>query len=104
MRLRKFFSEMETFIKSYYIEPDQIVVSTNNKNYDEEIDQNVKFVPDSEIEESRPTAENHKHDGNDSMEVILETQTQVIPETQGIGNTQTVPETQTFSKVIVIDD
>ena len=71
MRLRKFFSEMETFnIKSYYIEPDQIVVSTNNKNYDEEIDQNVKFVPDSEIEESRPTAENHKHDGNDLMEVI----------------------------------
>ena len=64
----------------------------------------MEFVPDSEIEESQPTAENHKHDGNDSMEVILETQTQVIPETQGIGNTQTVPETQNFSKVIVIDD
>ena len=66
----KVFSEMETFIKSFYIEPDQIVVSTNNKNYDEEIDLDVEFVPDSEIEESQPTAENHKHDGNDSMEVI----------------------------------
>ena len=92
----KVFSEMETFIKSYYIEPDRIVVSTNNENYNEEIDLDVEFVPDSEIEESQPTAENHEHDGNDdSMEVIPETQTQVIPETQGISNTQTVPETQT---------
>ena len=54
--------------------------------------------------ESQPIAENHKHHGNDLMEVIPETQTQVIPETQGIRNTQTVPETQTFSEVIVIDD
>ena len=30
--------------------------------------------------------------------------TQVIPETQGIGNRQTVPETQNRSEVIVIDD
>ena len=82
-----------------------VVVSTNNENYNEEIDLDVEFVPDSEIEESQHTAENHEHDGNDdSMEVIPETQTQVIPETQGIGNTQTVPETQTFSEVIVIDD
>ena len=54
---------------------------------------------------SQPNAKNHEHhDGNDSLEVIPETQTQVIPETQGISNTQTVPETQTFSEVIVIDD
>ena len=38
---------METFIKSYYIEPGQIVVSTNDKNYNEEIDLDVEFVPDS---------------------------------------------------------
>ena len=68
----KIFSEMETFIKCFYIEPDQIVVSTNNKNYDEGIDLDVEFVPDSEIEESQPIAENHEHDGNDSMEVIPE--------------------------------
>ena len=73
----KVFSEIETFIKSYYIEPDQIVVSTNNKNYDEEIDLDVEFVPDSEIEESQPTAKNYEHDDNDSLEVIHETQTQV---------------------------
>ena len=39
------------------------------------------------------------------MEVIPEeTQTQVIPETQGISNTQTVPETETFSEFVFIDD
>ena len=43
----KVFSKMETFIKSYYIEPGQIVVSTNDKNYNEEIDLDVEFVPDS---------------------------------------------------------
>ena len=39
-----------------------------------------------------------------SRELIPETQTQVIPETQDIGNTQTIPETQIDrSSVIVVD-
>ena len=39
-----------------------------------------------------------------SQELIPETQTQVIPETQDIGNTQTIPETQIDrASVIVID-
>ena len=39
------------------------------------------------------------------QELIPETQTQVIPETQDIGNTQTIPETQIDrANVIVIDD
>ena len=55
--------------------------------------------------ESQPIAENHEHDGNDLMEVIPETQTQVIPETQGIRNTQTVPvHTQYQKPEIVVDD
>ena len=39
-----------------------------------------------------------------SQELIPETQTQVSPETQDIGNTQTIPETQIDrASVIVID-
>ena len=38
-----------------YIKPDQIVVLTNNKNYNEEIDLDVEFFPDSEIEERKST-------------------------------------------------
>ena len=40
-----------------------------------------------------------------SQELIPETQAQVIPETQNIGNIQTIPETQIDrANVIVIDD
>ena len=57
---REIFFRSGNIYQSYYIEPDQIVVLTNNKNYDEKIDLDVEFVPDLGIEESQPTAENHE--------------------------------------------
>ena len=45
------------------------------------------------------------HGDATSQELLPETQTQVIPETQDIGNTQTITETQiNCANVIVIDD
>ena len=57
---------------------------------------------ESEVEASQAAQDRR---GTTSLELKLETQTQVIPETQDIGNTQTIPETQIDrANVIVIDD
>ena len=80
------------------MEPDKIVVEKKDK----EIDFDVEYVPESEMEASQ--AAQDRGDAT-SQELIPETQTQVIPETQDIGNTQTIPETQIDrANVIVIDD
>ena len=90
---------MEDLLRSYYIEPDKIVVE---KRKDKEIDFDVEFVPESEMEGSK--AAQDRGDAT-SQKLIPETQTQVIPETQDIGNTQTIPETQIDrANVITIDD
>ena len=89
---------MEDLLRSYYVEPDKIAVEKKDK----EIGFDVEYVPESEIEASQAA-----QDCGDatSQELIPETQTQVIPETQDIGNTQTIPETQIDrANVIVIDD
>ena len=89
---------MEDLLRSYYVEPDKIVVEKKDK----EIDFDIEYVPESEMEASQAA-----HDRGDatSQELISETQTQVIPETQDIRNTQTIPETQIDrANVIVIDD
>jgi len=70
--------------KSYYIEPDKIVAK--NQQIDD-TDFEVEYVPETALSQE---------------EVIMETQeTQVVPETQDIGNTQIIPETQ---NIIIIDD
>lgn len=92
------FEKMEDLLRSYYVEPDKIVVEKKDK----EIDFDVEYVPESEMEASQ--AAQDRGDAT-SQELIPETQTQVIPETQDIGNTQTIPETQIDrANVIVIDD
>ena len=90
------FERMEDLLRSYYVEPDKIVVEKKDK----EIDFDVEYVPESEMEASQADCGDAT-----SQELIPETQTQVIPETQDIGNTQTIPETQIDrTNVIVIDD
>ena len=80
------------------MEPDKIVVEKKDKD----VDFDVEYVPDSEMEASQ--AGQDRRDVT-SQELIPETQTQVILETQDIGNTQTIPETQTDrANVIVVDD
>ena len=92
------FEKMEDLLRSYYVEPDKIVVEKKDK----EIDFDVEYVPKSEMEASQ--AAQDRGDGT-SQKLIPETQTQVIPETQDIGNTQTIPETQIDrANVIAIDD
>ena len=92
------FEKMEDLLRSYYVEPDKIVVEKKDK----EIDFDVEYVSESEMEASQ--AAQDRGDAT-SQELIPETQTQVIPETQDIGNTQTIPETQIDrANIIVIDD
>ena len=81
------FEKMESFIRSYYIEPDKIATDDNRRIDD--IDFDVEYWPESETE-------THSFE-----ECVPETQTEVIPETQDIGYTQVIPETQ---DVIVIED
>ena len=69
---------------------------------DKEIDFDVDYIPESEMEASQAA---HNRGEATSQELILETQTQVIPETQDIGNIQNIPETQIDrGNIIVIDD
>ena len=92
------FEKMEDLLRSYYVEPDKIVVEKKDKK----IDFDVEYVPESEMEASQVAQD--RGDAT-SQELIPETQTQVIPATQDIGNTQTIPETQIDrANVIVIDD
>ena len=91
------FEKMEDLLRSYYVEPDKIVVEKKDK----EIDFDVEYVPESEMEASQ--AAQDRGDAT-SQELIPETQTQVVPETQDIGNTRTIAQTQIDrASVIVID-
>ena len=93
------FEEMESLVNSYYIEPDQIVAEEGEDDEEgegDEIDLDIELVPESEIEETQ-----EEISAPTSVDVVPETQTQTVPETQDIGNTQIIPETQ---DVIVIDD
>lgn len=93
------FEEMENLVNSYYIEPDQIVAEEGEDDEEgegDEIDLDIELVPESEIEETQ-----EEISAPTSVDVVPETQTQTVPETQDIGNTQIIPETQ---DVIVIDD
>lgn len=93
------FEEMENLVNSYYIEPDQIVAEEGEDDEEgegDEIDLDIELVPESEIEETQ-----EEISAPTSVDVVPETQTQTVPETQDIGNTQIIPETQ---NVIVIDD
>ena len=92
------FEKMKDLLRSYYVEPDKTVVEKKDK----EIDFDVDYVPESEMEASQAV-----QDRGDaaSQELTPETQIQVIPETQDIGNTQTIPEKQIDrANAIVIDD
>lgn len=93
------FEEMENLVNSYYIEPDQIVAEEGEDDEEgegDEIDLDIELVPESEIEETQ-----EEISAPTSVDVVPETQTQTVPETQDIRNTQIFPETQ---NVIVIDD
>lgn len=93
------FEEMENLVNSYYIDPDQIVAEEGKDDEEgegDEIDLDIELVPESEIEETQ-----EEISAPTSVDVVPETQTQTVPETQDIGNTQIIPETQ---NVIVIDD
>ena len=84
--MEEIFEKMEDLRRSYYVEPDKIVVEKKDK----EINFDVEYVPESEMEASQAV---QGHRDATSQELIPETQTQVIPETQNIGNTQTIPQT-----------
>lgn len=93
------FEEMENLVNSYYIDPDQIVAEEGKDDEEgegDEIDLDIELVPESEIEETQ-----EEISAPTSVDVVPETQTQTVPETQDIRNTQIFPETQ---NVIVIDD
>ena len=91
---KEVFEEMETLVKSYYLEPDQIPAVENEEDEEEFDIEEVDFVPDTE--------ENSEEENNvEASDIVPETQTQVIPETQNDQNTQIVPDTQ---DIIVIDD
>ena len=77
---------MEDSLRSYYAKSDKIVVEKKDK----EIDFDVEYVPESEMEASQ--AAQDRRDAT-SQELVPEIQTQVVPETQDIGNTQTILET-----------
>ena len=79
----------------YYIEPNKIVV----EKQDEEMDFDVEYVPELEIE-ANSSAQDYKDMASQGA-VISKTKTQVILETQDVGNTQTIPETQIG--IIVLD-
>ena len=92
------FEKMEDLLRSFYVEPDKIVVEKKDK----EIDFDIEYVSKSEMEASQAAQD---RGDTTSQESIPETKTQVIPETQDIRNTQTIPETQIDrANVIVIDD
>ena len=63
---------MEDLLRSYYVEPDKIVVEKKDK----EIDFDVEYVPESEMEASQAV-----QDRGDATSLIPETQT---PETDDI--------------------
>ena len=84
---------MESFVKSYYLEPDQIVAEAKDKDPDEDFE----YVPESEVQESVTAMK-----CGETSVAVTETQTQVIPETQDVRNTQTIPETQ--NNIIIIDE
>ena len=73
------FEKMEDLLRSYYVEPDKIVVEKKDKEIDFDVD-----VPESEMEVCQAAQD---CEDATSQELIPETQTQVIPETHDIGNT-----------------
>ena len=84
---------MENLIESYYLEPDQIPAAENEED-----------VVDFEIEEADlvlDTEDTSEEKDESVVDIVRDTQTQVIPETQNSQKTQIVPETQ---DVITIDD
>ena len=87
---------MESFVKSYYLEPDKIVAEAKDKDSDYS-DEDFEYVPEREVQESVTVMKY----GETSV-AVTETQTQVIPETQDVRNTQTIPETQ--NNIIIIDE
>lgn len=68
------FEKMEDFLRSFYIEPNKIVIEKQV----EETDFDVEYVPESEIQ-ANSSAQDYK-DMASKGAVIPETQTQVIPE------------------------
>ena len=93
------FKKMENLIRNYYVEPDKIPIRKEKEN--EEIDLDVEFVPESELDETE-TAQERDDDAISQEVIVPETQIEIIPETQGIGNTQTIPETQMEDSNIVL--
>ena len=93
---QEIFEKMESFVKSYYLEPDKIVAEAKDKNSDNS-DEDFEYVPEPEVQESVTVMKY----GETSI-AVTETQTQVIPETQDVRNTQIIPDTQ--NNIIIIDE
>ena len=89
---QEIFEKMESFGKSYYLEPVKIVAEAKDKDSD---DSDEDF--ESEVLESVTAMK-----CGETSVAVTETQTQVIPETQDVRNTQTIPETQ--NNIIIIDE
>ena len=87
---------MESFVKSYYLEPDKIVAGAKDKDSDDS-DEDFEYVPESEVKGSITAMK-----CGETSVAVTETQTQIIPETQDVRNTQTIPETQ--NNIIIIDE
>ena len=87
---------MESFVKSYYLEPDKIVAEAEDKDSDNS-GEDFEYVPEREVQESVTVMKY----GEISV-AVTETQTQVIPETQDVRNTQIIPETQ--NNIIMTDE
>ena len=92
---QEIFEKMESFVKSYYLEPDKIVAEAKDKDSDYS-DEDFEYVPESEVQESVTAMK------CETSVAVTETQTQVIPETQDVKNTQVIPETQ--NNIIIIDE
>ena len=93
---QEIFEKMESFVKSYYLEPDKIVAAAKDKDSDDS-DEDFEYVPESEVQESVTSMK-----CGETSVAVTETQTKVIPETQDVRNTQTIPENNTRHKTILL--
>ena len=93
---QEIFGKVESFVKSYYLEPEKIVAEAKDKDSDDS-DEDFEYVTESEVQESATAMK-----CGETSVAVTETQTQVIPETQNVRNTQAIPDTQ--NNIIIIDE